>query len=78
MEMRGNPYLPEEEQAADAMAVALLNGAEASSCGALVGLLEARQKAPDEDAWEPWLHAHPVSAERIQALAEPCPATEHP
>jgi predicted Zn-dependent protease len=73
MEMHANAYLPEEEQAADAMAVTLLNGAEASSCGALVSLLEARLRAPDEDAWELWLHAHPVSTERIEALVGPCP-----
>src|SRR5262249_38542295 len=52
MEMQANAYLPEEEQAADAMAVTLLNGAETSSCGALVSLLEARLRAPDEEAWE--------------------------
>jgi hypothetical protein len=78
MEMQGTPYLPEEEQAADAMAVTLLNEAEASSCGALISLLEGRLRAPDEDAWEPWLKAHPVSAERIEALAEVCPEGASP
>ena len=73
MEMGGNPYLPEEEQAADVMAVTLLNLAETSSCRALASLLEERLRAPDEDAWDAWLHAHPVSAERIAALAAPCP-----
>ena len=73
MEMAGTPYLPEEEQAADAMAVTLLNEAEPSSCHALVGLLEERLRKPDEDAWAPWIHAHPVTAERIEALAGPCP-----
>ena len=42
MEMQGTPYLPEEEQAADAMAVTLLNEVEASSCRALASLLEER------------------------------------
>ena len=73
MEMGGNPYLPEEEQAADAMAVTLLNEAEPSSCRALTSLLEERLRAPDDAAWQAWLHAHPVSAERIEALAGPCP-----
>ncbi len=45
MEMHGNAYLPEEEQAADAMAVTLLNQAEASSCRALSRLLDG---APPE------------------------------
>jgi peptidase M48-like protein len=71
MEMQGTPYLPEEEQAADAMAATFLNAADAASCQALVGLLEERLRKP-EDAWAPWLEAHPVSAERIAALAEPC------
>ena len=75
MEMGGNPYLPEEEQAADAMAATLLNEAEASSCRALTALLEERLRNPDEEAWEAWLHAHPVSAERIEALSAPCPDT---
>ena len=74
MEMEGTPYLPEEEQAADAMAATLLKEAEGSSCRALASLLEERLRAPEEDAWEAWLHAHPVSAERIEALAGPCPA----
>jgi hypothetical protein len=74
MEMQGTPYLPEEEQAADAMAAALLNAAEASSCHALVGLLEERFRKPDEEAWAPWEDAHPVTEERLAALAAPCPA----
>lgn len=73
MEMQGTPYLPEEEQAADAMAVTLLNEAEASSCRALASLLEERLRTPEEDAWIVWIHAHPVSAERIEALAGLCP-----
>jgi Zn-dependent protease with chaperone function len=75
MEMHGNPYLPEEEQAADAMAVTLLNQTEASSCRALRSLLEERLRAPGENAWSLWIHVHPVSAERIDALAAPCPGT---
>jgi predicted Zn-dependent protease len=73
MEMGGNPYLPEEEQAADAMAVMLLNEAEPSSCPGLVDLLEERLRTPDEDTWAVWIHTHPVTAERIEALAGPCP-----
>jgi Zn-dependent protease with chaperone function len=72
MEMRGTPYLPEEEQAADAMAVTLLDAAEASGCHALVNLLEVRLRAPDDEAWAPWQDAHPVSAERIAALPGSC------
>jgi len=78
MEMHGTPYLPEEEQAADAMAVTLLNGAEASSCRALISLLEERLRTPEEDAWTAWLHAHPVSVERVEALAAPCPEGASP
>jgi peptidase M48-like protein len=73
MEMRGTPYLPEEEQAADATAATLLNAAAASSCHALLGVLEERLRRPDEEAWAPWEDAHPVTAERIAALAGPCP-----
>jgi predicted Zn-dependent protease len=73
MEMRGTPYLPEEEAAADAMAVALLNAVEASSCHALIGLLDDRLRKPDAEPWAPWEDAHPVTAERIAALAESCP-----
>src|SRR5262245_3092658 len=75
MEMRGNPYLPEEEQAADAMAVTLLNEVEPASCRALPGLLEARLRAPDDADWALWLHVHPVTADRIHALAVPCPGS---
>jgi hypothetical protein len=73
MEMRGHPYLPEEEQAADTMAVTLLDRTEASSCRALGGLLEERLRAPGDAAWAPWLQEHPVAATRIEALAAPCP-----
>ena len=73
MEMGGNPYLPEEEEAADAMAVTLLNEAEASSCRALSSLLDARLRAPEQEVWTAWLHVHPVSAERIEALGGSCP-----
>jgi hypothetical protein len=76
MEVQGTSYLPEEERAADAMAVTLLNEAEPSSCGALASLLQERLRTPDEGAWEAWLHTHPVSAERIEALAAPCPWRE--
>jgi hypothetical protein len=73
MEMQGNPYLPEEEQAADGMAVTLLNESEPLSCRALIVLLEARLQAPDDQAWSPWVHAHPVTAARIDAVSAPCP-----
>jgi hypothetical protein len=73
MEMHGNPYLPEEEQAADALAATLLNQIEASSCRALRGLLEERLRVPADTAWTLWLQEHPASAERIEALAAPCP-----
>jgi peptidase M48-like protein len=72
MEMRGTPYLAEEEQAADAMAATLLDAAEASGCHALVDLLEARLRGPDDKAWAPWQDAHPVSAARIAALPGSC------
>jgi Peptidase family M48 len=75
MEMHGNPYLPGEEQPADAMAVTFLNEGEPASCRALTGVLAERLRSPDEAAWAPWLHAHPVSAERIEALAGPCPGS---
>jgi Zn-dependent protease with chaperone function len=73
MEMHGNPYLPEEEQAADTMAVTLLNQTEASSCRALRSLLEERLRVTGDTAWTLWLQEHPVSAERIEALAASCP-----
>lgn len=78
MEMQGTPYLPEEEQAADAMALTLLNEAEPSSCRALISLLKERLRVPDEDAWKVWLHAHAVSAERISELAGLCPEGASP
>jgi predicted Zn-dependent protease len=61
MEMQGNPYLPEEETAADAMAATLLNAAAPSSCHALIALREDRLRKPDEEAWAPWEDAHPVT-----------------
>ena len=73
MEMQGTSFLPEEEAAADAMAATLLNAADASSCHVLIGLLEERLRTPDEEAWKPWEDAHPVTVERIAALAGPCP-----
>ncbi len=78
MEMHGNPYVPEEEQAADAMAVTLLNQTEASSCRALRSLLEERLRAPGDTAWTLWLQEHPVSAKRTETLAAPCPAPSAP
>lgn len=78
MEMHGNPYLPEEEQAADAMAVTLLNQTEPSSCRALKGFLEERLRAPGDTAWTLWLQEHPASAERIEALAPSCPGAAAP
>jgi hypothetical protein len=50
MEMHGNPYLPGEEQAADAMAVTFLNEGEPASCRTLPSLLEERLGSPDEAA----------------------------
>jgi predicted Zn-dependent protease len=73
MEMRGTPYLPEEEQAADAMAVTLLNAVQPSSCHALTDLLDERLRKPDDHAWAPWEDVHPITAERIAELAGPCP-----
>ena len=73
MEMQGTPFLPEEEAAADAMAVTLLNAADASSCHALIGLLEERLRKPDEEAWARWEDVRPVTVERIAALDGPCP-----
>ena len=73
MEHEGNPYLPEEEDAADGMAVALLNESEPIGCQALIVLLEERLHAPEDAAWAPWVHAHPVSAQRIEAASARCP-----
>jgi Zn-dependent protease with chaperone function len=72
IEMQGNPYLPEEESAADAMAVTLLNATEPLGCHALIALLEERQRAPDDQAWAPWVHVHPVSAARVEAIRAVC------
>jgi hypothetical protein len=74
MEAQGSAYLGEEERDADARAVAYLNEVEASGCRALVTLLSERLRDSAEPAWIPWLHEHPVSTERIEALAGPCPA----
>ena len=73
MEMQGTPYLPEEETTADAMAVTLLNESEPLGCRALVAVLEERLRTPDDPAWSPWAHAHPVSAERVEADGAACP-----
>jgi hypothetical protein len=73
MDAHGNPYLPEEETAADAMAVTLLNESEPLSCRALIVLLEERREAPDDPAWSAWAHAHPVTAARIEASSASCP-----
>jgi Zn-dependent protease with chaperone function len=78
MEMHGNPYLPGEEEAADALAAAFLNEVEPSDCRGLVILLRERLRSPDEEPWAPWLRTHPVSAERIQALVAPCPGAASP
>jgi Zn-dependent protease with chaperone function len=75
MEQQGNPYLPEEEQAADAMTVALLNEREPQSCQVLIALLEERLRDPDDAVWAPWVHTHPDSTQRIEALSAPCPDT---
>jgi hypothetical protein len=74
MEAQGNAYLGEEERAADALAVRYLNEVEPSGCTALVGLLAERLRDSAEDAWTIWLHEHPVSTDRVEALAGPCPA----
>jgi hypothetical protein len=73
MELRSTPYLPEEEQAADAMVVTLLNPAEASSCHALIGFLADRLRKLDEEPWTLWEEAHPVTAEWIETLDVPRP-----
>ena len=78
MEAQGNAYLGEEERAADALAVTYLNEVESAGCGALVRLLAERLRDSAEDAWTPWLREHPVSTERVEALAGPCPAASSP
>jgi predicted Zn-dependent protease len=75
MEAQGSAYLGEEERAADGLAVTYLNEVESSGCRALVALLAERLRDAAEDAWTPWLHEHPVSTERVEALAAPCPAS---
>jgi predicted Zn-dependent protease len=72
MEMHGNPYLPEEEHAADAQTMTYLATAQSSGC-ALAALLRTRLRAASEDAWTLWVHEHPVSPERIAGVAERCP-----
>jgi hypothetical protein len=78
MEAQGNPYLGDEERAADALAVTYLNEVESSGCRALVTLLSERLRDSAEDAWTPWLHEHPVSTERVDALAAACPTASSP
>jgi hypothetical protein len=73
MEAQGNPYLPEEERAADERAVAYLNEVESSGCGMLVRLVGERLRDSAEAAWAVWLEKHPVSPERAEALAARCP-----
>ena len=73
MDARGNPYLPEEETGADAMAATLLNESEPLGCRALIVLLAERRAAPDDQAWSPWAHAHPVTAARLEASSASCP-----
>ena len=73
MDAQGNAYLGEEERAADERAVAYLNEVEPGACRALVNLLADRLRDPAEEAWAPWLHEHPVSTERSDAVAERCP-----
>ncbi len=72
MEAHGNPYLPEEEHAADALTTTYLSQAEPSGC-ALATLLRERLRSSSEDAWTLWVHQHPVFAERVAAVAAPCP-----
>lgn len=78
MEAHGNPYLPEEERAADERAVAYLNEVESAGCGVLVTLIQERLHDSAEDAWSPWLQEHPVSIERADALAALCPDRRDP
>jgi Peptidase family M48 len=77
MEAHGNPYLPEEEREADAATAKYLNDAGSPGC-ALATLLRERLRSASEDAWTLWVHQHPVTAERVAALAEPCPQTAGP
>jgi len=71
----GNPYLADEEVAADALAVKLLASVEGSSCRALVVLVDERPDAGDEAMWARWRHDHPASRERTEAFAALCPQT---
>jgi hypothetical protein len=74
MQAHGNPYLPEEEREADAATVKYLDAAGSAGC-ALAALLHERLRSSTEDAWTLWVHQHPVTDERVAALAEPCPKT---
>jgi hypothetical protein len=78
MEAQGNAYLGEEERAADLRAVTYLNEVETSGCGALVRFLAVRLRDSAEEEWTLWLHEHPVSTERVEALAGPCPVASSP
>jgi len=78
MEAHGNPYLPEEERAADERAVTYLNEVESAGCGVLAMLIEERFRDSAEDAWTLWLQEHPVSAERAEALTALCPGRRDP
>jgi hypothetical protein len=73
MEAHGNPYLPEEERAADTLTMTYLSqAAEPRGC-AFATLLQERLWSSTGDVWTLWVHEHPVSAERVAAVAEPCP-----
>ena len=63
MEAHGNPYLPEEERAADARTVTYLDQAAPSGC-VFATFLRERLRTSSEDAWTLWVHEHPISAER--------------
>jgi hypothetical protein len=75
MEAPGSPYLPEEERAADALTVKYLNDLEASGCGAFATFLVDRLRDTADDVWAVWRQAHPVSAERSDALRPLCPGS---
>jgi predicted Zn-dependent protease len=78
VEAQENAYLGEEERAADALTVTYLNEVESAGCVALVRLVAERLRDSAEDAWTIWLHEHPVSTDRVEALAGPCPAASSP
>ena len=76
MEMQGTPYLPEEEQAADAMAVTLLNEAQVSSRRTLARLLEERLRARDDPSWRrgrAHIRSPPSGSRRWMPRAPPRP-----